>query len=154
MKKRFKPTQLHVDAINEFLTTKNDVEKLTPTVREIQRKVLEKHPIFDDAWEDSTGKQIFSVDQMYLSDDEDIHKEIYNALHKEYQAAGLLDDVPVGYCPLALAETANRKAEKNLLKVMQPFTEVEPNKALSLGLAKYQELIDLTVKFLKPFATI
>lgn len=70
--------------------------------------------------------------------------------NEERIAAGLVVENE-DQCPLLVAENATRLAKRALCDAMASVTNISADKALVLGLKKYEQFVDLSLKLLSPY---
>ena len=97
------------------------------------------------------GSLITSPEHDYAMCDEDF-RIYFAAIKKHRDAAGLKvnnDDE----CPLLVAESIQRDAERNMINALYPIIKLSVDDILlnKDGLSLYKEVIDLSLKLLAPF---
>lgn len=87
--------------------------------------------------------------ELYLIFDEDMTDLMIKANY-EYQKAGF--KIELNYCPLLVAESTQREAERLLIDVMEPVTGLTTNKILTSkdGVNNFKKMVDLTLRLLAP----
>ncbi len=120
------------------------VEAIRPEVESYHQKVInDMKPI-----NKRTGEIITSIKDEHRMD-KDSYKQYSKRLNPEARKAGF--NVKPGYCPLLIAEEDLRQAKRHLINAMELITEVPYQMLVTRGLEYYDEMVELTLKFLSPF---
>ncbi len=72
-------------------------------------------PIMADRFADTAGERILDPERLYLTADDAACAAFYAECDKAHKAHGY--DVPAGHCPALTAETAQRDAERDYLRL-------------------------------------
>lgn len=96
------------------------------------------------------GSLITSPEHAYAMSDEDY--DIYLAAIKTHRDAAGLKVNNDDECPLLVAESIQRDAERNMINAMYPITKLSVDDLLYKGrLSLYKKVIDLSLKLLAPY---
>lgn len=146
-KMKFKPSNTMIGAVEALLMAKAHVELTRERVVPIQKAMLALVKAVDK----ETGKPITEAKDGYRMSDEQF-KDYLTEVHHEYIKEGF--NVKQDYCPLLIAEDLERQAKHALILAMnaqKEFESVTVNGLLCLGIAKYEQFIDLCIKLIVPF---
>lgn len=148
------PTITHAlkSAAEDLLGAQAHMNLIRPVVEGYQRRILADHKFhIDQKWVERGDEDRVVLDpkQVYLMNDADS-----TVIFAEYDAATKAHgfDVPSGYCPLLMAESAVIQAERNLLLAARYITNIDPDEFWDMKMRK--ELIDLTLNLVVATAGI
>lgn len=117
MKKQVKPTAEMIAAASKVFALRAQIETIRPIVEAIKTRVLDEINATDD-----DGNRVSLSDYYMMSDA--CFAEFDACTHREYIAEGF--NVEQGYCPLAMTETAEADARRELLKASESFWQQGP----------------------------
>ncbi len=146
-KVKFVPTNTMIGACEALLMAKAHTELTRERVVPIQNAMLALVKAVDK----ETGEPITNAKDGYRMSDEQF-KDYLNEVHHEYIKEGF--NVEMNYCPLLIAENLERQSKHALIMAMteqEEFKTITINGLLCLGIAKYEQFIDLCIKLLVPF---
>jgi hypothetical protein len=144
---KFNPTNTMIGACEVLLMAKANAELVRERVVPIQKAMLELVKAVDH----ETGEPIRDAKHGYRMSDEQF-KDYLEEVHAAYIKEGF--NVEMNYCPLLIAEDLERQAKHALILAMteqDEFKTVTINGLLCLGIAKYEQFIELCIKLLVPF---
>ena len=146
-KEKFEPSGSMIGAVETLLMAKAHVELIRERVIPIQKSTLALVKAVDH----ETGEPITDAKDGYRMSDEQF-EDYLNEVHHEYIKEGF--DVKINHCPLLIAEDLERQAKHAVILAFQEreeFKSITVNGLLCLGIAKYEEFIDLCIKLVVPF---
>lgn len=149
--KQFIPTPSMVSAAETLFKAMALVETIRSIVLQYQTDILIKgqwhvRPRFAARLGDEV---IVDPRRSYLMSDEDFAE--YDAQCKLARDNAKLHVDNDEQCPLLVAENMVRLAEEALVLAMYEHTKLTKDQLLCLGLEKYKQYIDLTLRLLAPF---
>lgn len=138
-----------MDEVAELLVLRAKADILREEMRKIDVKLLERHTYMGTLLaRDENGKRIkiparvLDPDRLFIMNHYDA-EAYYKRRDKAIAYAGY--DVPAGYCPAAMAEHAQQKAEWRLVDAAYPYIGVTRDDLLCSrnGLERYHQYVDL-----------
>lgn len=159
-RKPFQPTAEMIKAAEDLFLAMTVEQSIRPIVEGYQRKVL-----VERTWKPAPGmegglqrrsdnpvaNEITDIKDAWLMADDDF--VLYRKRCNEERIAAKLHAETDGHCPLLVAENITRLAKHALCDAMAPITGIDGAKAVTLALADYDKLIDMTLRLLAPFVT-
>jgi len=145
--KDWKPTQEMIDAATELFKAMTWVNTIKPVVEGYKNEILQRWKFkVTKEFREREDDVITLIRDDYLMSEEDF--AIYlQECYKAAKAVGLaLEDAD--HCPLLKAERSRTEAEWELMKVMEPITNVGWKRLFGENREKY---LDLTLRLLAPF---
>lgn len=112
-------------------------EKILPKQAEILRNL---------AYKSEDGEIIVEPNKSYLLSEKD-YKVYWKRMNEYYDSLGLQRPTE-NHCPLLMAQSQQRKAERTLLQAMQKYTGMDVDK---MFLRHREKLLEITLKLLAPF---
>ena len=150
----FTPTQEMIEAAETVFLAMAYEETVRPIVQAIQQKHLDEMKIqtymekYDWTGRDWDGKNkpITKWGDLYNAKDEDFN-EIYRRCYQDYLKHW--PDLKYDYCPLLMAESQRRDAQRELGRVVGPATGLDYSKIIRLE--HYRKADELNLKLMAPF---
>lgn len=149
-----RPSNELISAATAVVTVKAFVEVLRPKIRAIQTDLID---YLDIRCDEQSG--LLDPDHVYLAPEAD-QAEYFAMLDKWYREAGYTD-MPEGHCPLLIAESLLRQAERLFmeasieLSARAGFTPEMIEKVITCqmvdGLKQRQKYLDLNLGLVVPF---
>jgi hypothetical protein len=132
-------------------------ESIRPSVEKIQQDLVDFWKMeVSPKWRDSRGLPegniIDTPNHVYLASDEDA-RLYYLDLDDAYKKAGY-KDLKAGYCPLLIAESLQREAERLLVESSKYIHKMDADDVICSGMKNYKQLIELTLKLCAPFVSV
>ena len=160
-KKEFKPTTAMVEAAYNVFTAMAVVATVRPIVERYQTAILAEgqwrvRPDYATKRRAAPGdpeniepEVILDPKLSYLMSDEDF--AVYDTCCKRARDIAGLHVTKDDFCPLLVSEHTLIKAEQGLIDAMAETTRITKDRILGVGMDKYKEYIDLTLRLLAPF---
>lgn len=145
-----KPTKQQIQAAKNLFAARALTNVIEAKVYKIQVDILGAKMYSNANTDLCADAFIINPKRSYLLGETDF-AEYLQLLHAEYTRAGFI--VPFGYCPLLMAQSAEREAEKELIATMEPTTGAT-NRQLANHPEKRKEYIELTLRYLGPFCKV
>ena len=141
---KFVPTPEMIQSAYSVFKCMAYIEAIRPEVESYEQRVInEMQPV-----DKRTGEVITSPEHAHRMAN-DTFKQYVERLDIEACKVGL--NVRPGYCPLLVAKEDLRQAKRRLINAMEPVTKLSHDKMVTRGFEYYDELVELTLKFLSPF---
>lgn len=127
--------------VKEINKISENIKEIEPLINKIQKDVLYKNEFISEF----DGSLVKDPINDYELNKEDLD-EYCKQLNEIYIKIGF--DVKLNYCPLLIAESELRQAQRELADLLEPITNINRQDLICSGLENYRKYIKLSVDYI------
>jgi len=136
--------------VRAYLLARTFYEVTKEKVDAVYAEIMEEIPVYSDAKHrvQRGGKveRIYDHEKLYLTDDDEACRRIWDEADKRLRAAGIKpDNMETDHCPALVARSELSKIQGALIDEAGKGMEITVDRLLSAGLDIYNKFIDLVV---------